>query len=172
MGTLGEGGRTSSNVTLPEGESQPAPGDEKVWKLVELEGFEVGDDVVFFLIAEDAFIGRHAVSTGIDDGADIGFIDRLTIGKLLVFEKAFEPGAHFLFGAVGVVADAALFEGFFTLGGVTLGRVAFLKAGQQISRQQGGHDTNGSDHFHHGKPVSPVMANSRVFILHENVKQA
>src|SRR5579862_5492328 len=86
-----------------------------------LQSLQVGDQVVLLVVGQHFLVGRHAVSALIHFGTHVGFGRLLAVVHLVAAEQAFQPRAHFLVGAVGVVAHATLLKRF-----LTLIRIAFL----------------------------------------------
>jgi len=86
-----------------------------------LQGLQIGDEVVFFLVAEHVFVGGHTAAAFIDAGADVGFGGLFAVGEFVLLEEPFQAGAHFLFVAIRIVADGALLENRLALLGVAFG---------------------------------------------------
>src|SRR5450759_2976519 len=90
------------------------------WKAT-LQGLQICDQIVLLRVAEHVLIGRHTSPALIDPGLDRSVRRLLPVGQLVLLVEASEPGAHFLFVAIRVVAHRALFEYGFALGGIALG---------------------------------------------------
>src|SRR5271157_4311252 len=105
-------------------------GHKRRWPV--LQSLQVGDEIVFFLVAEHVFVGGHTVATVIDASADIGFGGLLAVGELVLLEEAFQSGPHFLFVAIRIVTDGALFENCLALLGIAFAaRERSHRAGSQ-----------------------------------------
>src|ERR1700730_18015082 len=77
-----------------------------------LQGLQVSDKVVFFVIGQHFFIRGHSVSALVDLLADSGVSVLFAIIHLVATGNAFMSGSHVIFGSVGMVADGALLENF------------------------------------------------------------
>ena len=88
------------------------------------ERLQVSDEVVFFLVGEHFFVGRHALAAFVNFLSDVGFGRLLAVVHFFAAEEALQARAHLLLGAVGVVAHGALLEDFLSFRGVTSFAVA------------------------------------------------
>src|SRR5437763_15870794 len=100
-----------------------------------LQSFQVGDHVVLFVVRQHFLVSRHAISTLVNFLADVGFGGLFAVVHLLVLEQALEARSHFLFGAVGVMADSTLLENFFSFFGVA--SLFLILAHRQRARESG-----------------------------------
>src|SRR5579872_4823695 len=83
-----------------------------------LQSFQIGYDVVLFLIGKHVLVSGHAIAAGIDLGLHVLLGDLLAVLQLVALEEAFQARAHLLFVGIGIVTDGALLEEFLTLSGV------------------------------------------------------
>src|ERR1039457_6055969 len=91
-------------------------GHRRRWPV--LQGLQIGDEVVFFLVAEHVFVGGHTAAAFIDASADVGFGGLFSVEELVLLKEPFQAGPHFLFVAIRIVADGALLENCLALLGV------------------------------------------------------